>query len=303
MGIDNDNSDYEAKRAEQRRQIAKQQAKEMHEKNPMRSFEAKLAKDVSREDAKREALSRTQHEVKKDLEEKGNVLKRILGDKASDSLADLTSKAKQHEDAFYQQKSLQKKVAGDKLEKKDNEDDQDEFNAERAEHTPETQDAKQDERIIGILDEHASQEGQSFAGGGGSFSDDAQQQDSAAFSGTEDESALMPQSKNQAVFGGGAGLSQEFGSSASGFSEDDFDQLIAQVQHSFLGNGDELFSVQLKNDFFDGLKIEAQRLPTGVVLTLVCPNVLVRTQLAKTKDEILKRFAAKNIQVHEVKFR
>ena len=305
MGIDNDNSDYESKRIEQRRIAEKQNAKALQEKDPMRSFEAKLSKESVREEATRDSLRKSQQELKKTVEENAAVLKKILGDKAGESAADLTTKAKYHEQAFLQQKGLKGKVLEQKNVEKEDEEEEYDAKLDTAENQSEAQDVDHSEqKIIGILDEGSSSEDQSFSGGGGG----ASSQDSN--SGSESDAELQNLLDGQVVPGriatqaGGADFSQSFGSNdSSQMSPEDLDHIVASVQHLLTQNGDEVFTVQLKNEFFEGLQIETRRTPEGIVLTLICPNVLVRTEMLRHKNAILKRFAEKQIQVQEVELR
>ncbi len=307
MSIDNDNSDYEAKRAEQRRILEKQNAKAAQEKDPMRSFEAKLSKESVREEATRDSLRKSQQELKKTVEENAAVLKKILGDKTGDSAADLATKAKHHEQAFLQQKGLKGKVLEEKIEEKSDEQDDEDNKLETTNKQNEAKDVEHtDQKVLGIIDEESGSEGQSFGGsGGGASAGDSNESGSGA-----DDAEL------QALFGGslvpgqlatgasGADLSQGFGSSGSNFlSPEDLDQIVASVQHQINQNGHEVFTVKLNNDFFEGLQIETRRTPQGIVLTLICPNVLVRTEMLRHKKDILKRFAEKQIQVQEVELR
>lgn len=307
MAIDNDNSDYEAKRIEQRRALEKQQAKAQQERDPLRSFEAKLSKESVREEATRDRLSKSQAELKKAVEEKGAVLKKILGDKADESIADLTSKAKQHEQAFLQQKSLKGKVLDEKIENKAEEQDEDDHKTEIHEKQhQETQETEESQpKVLAVIDEDANSDGQSFGGGGGD-SDDA----SGDQAQSDAEIELLAQSLGQgtksiaSAAAGGADFSQSFSQKQSSLlMPEDLDHMVSQVEHHLSLSGDEVFAVQLTHDFFEGLKIETKRTAQGVVLTFICPNILVRTEMQRQKDKILKRLSDKNIQVQEVQLR
>lgn len=307
MGIDNDNSDYEAKRAEQRRILEKQNAKAAQEKDPMRSFEAKLTKENVREEAARDTLRKSQQELKKTVEEKAAVLKKILGDKAGDSAADLTTKAKQHEQAFLQQKNLKSKMLEEKIAEKTEEQDEEDSLFENSDKKTEAKDVDHTEKkVLGIIDEEGNAEGQSFGGSGGSSAGDSSGSDSGGEH-DADLQALLGETlapNSIAVSTNASDLSKGFGAGGSNLlTPEDLDHMVASVQHQIQQNGDEIFTVKLSNDFFEGLQIETRRTPNGIVLTLICPNVLVRTEMIRYKKDILKRFAEKQIQVQEVELR
>lgn len=306
MGIDNDNSDYEAKRAEQRRILEKQNAKALQEKDPLRSFEAKLSKESVREEATRDSLRKSHQELKKSVEEQASVLKKILGDKASDSAADLATKAKQHEQAFLQQKGLKSKVMEEKVEEKTDEQEEDDSKLKTSNRESETKDVDHTEKkVLGIIDEESGNQGESF-GGGSSSGGDASDSGTGAEQDAELQALLSGslQPRQMATASSGADFSESFGSNDSNLlTPEDLDQIVASVQHQINHNGQEVFSVKLNNDFFEGLQIETRRTPQGIVLTLICPNVLVRTEMMRYKKDILKRFAEKQIQVQEVELR
>ncbi len=301
MPIDNDNSDYEAKRAEQRRQIEKQQIKAQQERDPLRSFEAKLSTQAAKEEAARESLKKTDREVKKMLEDKGDFLRKVLGEKDVNSAADLQARAKRHEQEFAKQKGLIARDLGEKIQEK-----RDDRKKTDSQHESETDDAQNTaeghKKVVEIETHDDGSAGQGFSGGGG----DSQDSNDRGFdSGAGDSAFGKPDQTdglNVKAFAEAGDFSGSDGGAQFSFSREDLDQIVASIQHNFLANGEEVFAVQLTNEFYDGLKIEATRTERGVVLTFLCPNVLVRTQMLRQKDAIRARFADKQIQVREVRF-
>lgn len=317
MPIDNDNSDYEAKRIEQRRQLEKQQAKALQEKDPLRSFEAKLSKDSVREEASRESLKKAEKDLKKSMEDKGFLLKKILGSEGQEHSIDLSHRAKEHEKAFLQQKALKGKFGEEKIEEQsDNQD------VDNDKHETETQDrqhktslenlenehAQNDQKILGVLhqgsggSEGGSSGGENF--GGGANNQEKREQSKSHMESLSNEDASSTQGVKSAPIQASTS-SQGFGSGSGQklFKDEDINEWVGLIQHGLLSNGEEMFKVTLNHDLFSGLSVETRRSPQGVILTFYCPNALIRSEMKKQHEAILKRFAEKNIQVHEVQFK
>lgn len=304
MAIDNDNSDnYEARRNEQRRLLEKQQAKAQQEQNPMKSFEAKLSKQASQEAAAKHSMVKSEQDLKRETEQKGEFLKKILGSDASDSKADLHAKARHHEEAFAQQKTLEKKDKDHTLENKLDEKEKREQKTEGDKKSSDV--SAEGHKKVGQIEKDGDNE--KGSGMGGQNSSSGGEESSGGESKSHDQSGSQKQFQNP-VFVQGT-LQKDFQDSAGDGSDSErremqeLDEIVASVQHAFLENGEEVFAVQMTNEFFEGLRIEAKRQASGVVLTFLCPNVLVRSQMTKLKSKVLKRFEEKNIQVLEVKIK
>ena len=88
-----------------------------------------------------------------------------------------------------------------------------------------------------------------------------------------------------------------FQKDARNFTREDIDEIVSSVQLGFNEHGEEEFSVQLTDRYYDGLKVAATRTKEGVVIKFICPNASVRSTFIKCRPQLYLQFKGKGIGV------
>ena len=88
-----------------------------------------------------------------------------------------------------------------------------------------------------------------------------------------------------------------FQQNAKPFSPKDLDEIVSAVQIGFNEQGEQEFSIQLSDKYYEGLKVTATRTPEGVIVKFECPNVSVRSTFLKCRPQLYLQFKAKKIAV------
>ncbi|MBF0104881.1 MAG: hypothetical protein HQM16_06095 [Deltaproteobacteria bacterium] len=228
----------------------------------------------------------------KSLEEK-DMEEKALDEKALDEKA-LDEKALGEKDQLQRQEKAVEKVRSDKRDSDDDHvEDKDSKNSEQS--------AEGHKRVAEKTEEQGG--GQSGGGQGGSYGDEKGQGGFGQQSGGQDREkhaalTLKGSFKDRVSgikkMGGG---SRGFQRDARDFASDNLDEIVTSVQLNVNEAGETEFSVELSDEYFEGLKVVATRTAGGVVLKFVCPNTQVLSTFLKFRTKVYERFMQKNISV------
>jgi len=298
MEIDNKNVDREEeRRSDRKRQDQRNQQEKQMQKQGMKTFEAKLSEKTASEITQKETAKQNWHDSKKSKQDKQNLLEKIIG----------VAKEKTEDDGKTRVKSVMKH---EEEKKEDTKDDAKQADAKHDQKTELKSDAPEKKGEVAEdghkrVAEKEEQDGGSGSSGGGSAGADTESgKQSSTFgygAGSEDseknyDEVAMSQEKVNPVSkmgesGGG------FDADARGFEEKDLDEIVAHVELSLNEDGEESFTVELSDAYFDGLTIQTTRTDEGVVLRFICPNISVRSTFLKQRPKVYKHLMSVEIDV------
>lgn len=299
----------EEKKAENRRDVEKRM-----QQQPMKTFEAKLAEKTAHEMTSKESAFRQAHDQKTNKKEQQSLLDKIIGTVKSKETEkektktpviphEVEEEGKEEKEqrlaerSRFGEKKAVKERASDKKAATENVDVKDSKKGERS--------SEGHKRVTDKTEEQGEQSSGGSGGGQGSGSDSNGQ---SGFS-------FDQQSKNQgkenqffqkkgklfnkkiAEAKKAGGDQKGFQRDARGFSVKDLDEIVASVQLGINEQGEEEFSVELSDEYFDGLKVTATNTEEGVVLKFVCPNSQVLSTFLKYRPKVYARFKAKGISI------
>jgi hypothetical protein len=311
---DNGNNDEE-RRIQQSREQNRVTQERKRASEPMRTFEAKLSEKASHEAGLKDSAARQSRQQQKDTEERESLIEKIIG----------AASSKEDEDAAHATDKA--RVSGKKFE--------DEHDSSRREAEYEDRVARHSDDLDGTTDKKSSTSGDKKksevseegyrrvaekqddgeAGGfGGGMGGDAGGH--GAGSGTQGGGSgfgsggqnpkenlfakdLMARQALQPVRKG-SDSGRGFQQNAKPFTPRDLDGIVSKVEVGLKGDGEEFFSVELSDRYFDGLKLKAVRTEQGVVVKFLCPNVSVRSTFLKYRPAVIARLKEKGIAVFRV---
>ena len=308
MEIDNTNNRDDERRTEQRKQQAKTDAERKQKLEPMKTFEAKLSEKATADEAGKKSQQTANRDQLKSQKDKQDILKKIL-DSGGKTRSELDHNARVAE----MQEELQKRQSGEEtafVEKLKDEGDDDIHHekTKSADRTDEKGSGEVSEDGHKRVAEKQDGEGGSPGSGGGDSSSGQQGADAgSSFSGDHKDQG-QSQSRVKDLFGsfvlaplsGNASGQHGFQQNARQFAPQDLDELVAHVQLGLNRGGEEFFSIELSDKYFQGLKLLATRTPQGIVIRFECPNIAVRSTFLKYRPQVYAHLKAKNISVFRV---
>jgi len=282
------------KKAQNRRDLEKKMQYE-----PMKTFEAKLAEKTAHEITTKESQIHKQQELKS-KEEKQSLVDKLIGEAS-----------KQTSEEQHQKVAAIRKEAEEESKKSDKSKTDTEYEAkkgEKSESSKTTENKKGEVSSEGYMRVAEKEDDQGGAGGGGMESDNSGQDSGEYESGQrldkKDKFASDLQKSNKAV-NRATGTSRSFGTGtfdaeARDFDQQNLDEIVSSVQLGINEEGDEEFSVQLSDEYFDGVTVQATRTDEGVILKFICPNITVRSTFIKFRVKVYAHFKRKDIDIHRI---
>ncbi|MCP5463554.1 MAG: hypothetical protein H7A33_00855 [Deltaproteobacteria bacterium] len=311
MTINNDNRSErdEERRVDERRQEAKRQNRLKAEREPMRTFEAKLSEKTADEVQKSQSqFAKQLKDSKKSKEEKQGLLDKIIG-VAKDKNKELDQAhvdQVRHQEEHHQEEQEFLKEDNQKYEERL--DDKSESTS-KAKTSEKGETSRKEGEISneGYRRVAEKSEGDGGSSSGGFAGSDGSAGEGQSHLGKERDSS-QNQQKGQSLndfkkatvkairerLGSGA---QGFDRNARDFSEQDLSEIITSVEFGLNDSGQEEFVVQLSDEYFDGLKVATERTKDGVVLRFFCPNRAVKSTFLKQRPLVHMRLKKKGIKV------
>lgn len=309
MEIDNND---EERRVEQRRAQEKLAVEQRQKKEVQRSFEAKLSEKTAQEKESLESQIRTANELQEEIKERQSLLDKILG-VAGKEQADQAGNSKiQHKKYLEEQEGKEQKF--DLEQKEHAKVEMKERKSEKANVENEKKKGEEVGEGHRRIEEraHSDQGGRgegNFSGsqnqGGGSHG-----RDSGSDSGSESRSRGQELQKMTVKdlenryrlhpIKKGVPLSAQFLPNPRAFKSENLNEMVSRIQTGLTRSGEDFFAVELSDDYFDGLKVQATRTADGVVLKFMCPNASVRSTFVKHRLAVYAALQAKNVSVFRI---
>lgn len=287
----------------------KRETERRQQRESMKTFEAKLTEKTAHELTTKETAARQTHDLKKSKEEKQSLLDKILGvakEKAGDGEKAHVKAVQQQQEKAFEDKKSRKSADGEFEEKK-----ADEKKTTQKSDTKKSEMAEEGHRRV--VEKGQEQGGGGAGSGGGSSDGSSGQQGSSTHLGGQSQgqserellkkgvgkeqfTAQMNQTVSKTKFQGQGGFQQN----SKPFTPKDLDEIVSAVQLGFNEQGEQEFSIQLSDKYYEGLKVVATRAPEGVVIRFECPNVSVRSTFLKCRVQLYLQFKAKKIAVARI---
>lgn len=299
----NDNRDIdrqEERSLDRKKTEAKHELERKQREEPMRTFEAKLAEKTAHEVNTKDSALYQAKQQGKSKEEKQSLLDKIIS-----VSQDVTG-----EEDHARLAQLNKRGEEENFDKKEHRADDHEFEDKKTEDHEFTQ-AEQKKDSGQAADGHKRvterYQDQGNSGGSGGGAGQNSQQGGSSFGGQSSDSGtdqggkrtfLSANSRVQGIAKSGAGGG--FNKGARNFSKQNLDEIVKTVQLGFNDKGEQEFSVELGDDYFNGLKVVATRSAEGVILKFVCPNVDVRSTFLKFRPNVYAHFKVNSVAVHRI---
>lgn len=314
----NDNNDIdreESRRASRRAENDRKNNQKKQQQKPMQTFEAKLSEKVTHDQAAKESQSQFNKHLKEKQDEKTSLLDKILTKATSEQ--DLDGERIQQVRNDYDKKH--EEGVEEFLEETSNKDDVDESEGE-----DKSVDSKSEKKGEIAEDGHkrvAEKLGHGGSGGQGGDSSGSGGNESGANTNMggggfqqqygQDSKTNQSEYKNVAEYiresktltpisSGDSTLEQGYEQNSKKFSDENLDEIVTAVHVGITEHGEEAFSVQLSDEYFEGLKIQSVRTEDGVVLKFICPNLQVRSTFLKYRPKVYQHFKSKNISVFRI---
>ncbi|OVE80930.1 hypothetical protein BVY03_05085, partial [bacterium K02(2017)] len=275
MVIDNRQNDRTEERRNEERKVENRRDVERRLKHqPMKTFEAKLTEKTAHEISNKDSAYREAHDKKGTKNKKQGLLDKILSTfKSKDTdkqkleeTPQATDKGKLGKEGKEQKKvnaHLQNKKISKEGEKKnvDTLDSKESADGELSSEGHKKVGEKSGDRGDGGGQNSGGDTGgQSGGQQGFSFDQQSKQQNKSDILNKKSE-----KSNKDKVLGIQSGKnSGEFDSDARDFNDQDMDQIVESVQIGFNNEGQTEFSVQLTDEYFEGLTVAATRTDDGV---------------------------------------
>jgi hypothetical protein len=295
----------EERRSENKRQDTRRTMEKRMQSEPMKTFESKLSEKAAQEQDAKKTVSRHLHDLKKSKEEKQSMLDRILGvakDKAQETEKSRVNATHKH--AQKQEKEeVGKKVVKEDFKSKQAKESEKEEGTQKMEKKEGEQSAEGHKRV--------AEKSESEDGGGGGFGESSEGESGAgdqslgnrnqSGSDSDGKNAFSTENLNQGKVGQQSSFSSGgFQQNAKSFSERDLDEIVSQVNIGMNERGEEEFTVELTDEYFEGLSIQATRTEEGVVVRFVCPNVGVRSTFLKYRPQVYQHLRNKHVNVYRI---
>ncbi len=306
--IDSNKPDrQEERRAEERKQDHRRQIEKKMQNEPMKTFEAKLSEKTAQEKGDKDSVARNLHDLKKTKEEKQSLLDKILGvAKDKDSQQEKARVEGLQKHAKEEQAKEEKKNVGEEASRFDD--------MKKAKKEDVAQKAKKEsseqaqEGHKRVAEKEDGERGGSGGSGQGSEKDSGTGQRSlrqgSEFSGDKEDGEAFEQKVKDGLIAHVAGRqgfsSGTFDQNAKTFTPRDLDDIVSAVSLGINEKGEEEFSVELTDEYFDGLTLQAARTDQGVVLKFVCPNASVRSTFLKCRPTVYRHLKTKDIDVYRI---
>lgn len=315
MEIDNTNNRDDERRAEQRKDQARLDAGRKQKLEPMKTFEAKLSEKASTEETGKRSQQTANRDLKKGQEDKQKILNKIL-DSSAKNRSDLDRNARIHELEVQAQKEnedVESKFENRLAEDAEPDETSEEKSAGKT-HEKNGEVSEEGYRRVAEKQEGGQDSGSSFGGQGDSSQGDRQESasdSSGSGSGSNSDSQrdqssakklsdFFPSSLLTPLRPTTSSSQHGFQQDARAFALQDMDEIVDAASIGINRAGEEFFSVELTDKYYDGLKLMAVRTPQGIVLKFDCPNIAVRSTFIKHRPQIYARLKAKNISVFRI---
>lgn len=295
---------HEERRTDEKKTEARRNLEKKMQTEPMKTFEAKLAEKAAHEITSKESIQRQTMDQKQTKEEKQSLMDKILGvagEKAQEEKkARVGAVHREGERHFEEEKSKRHADADFDVHKTKEEGDPGRTQKKGGEHS-----AEGHKRVAEKEDDQSS--GGSGGSGREGFADAEQSGQQSSSSNSRQDARAFKQKIVQherdrlsAILKSRGFGSGGFTSDARDFTSHDLDEIVSAVELGVNEHGEQEFSVQLTDDYFDGLKLQATRTDAGVVIKFVCSNVGVRSTFLKFRPKIYRHFKAKGISVQRI---
>lgn len=307
--IDNSDRASEERRLQEKKVEEKKQLEKKMQREPMKTFEAKLSEKTASEITSKDSqIYKMKQEAKEKSEENQKVLEKVLGEaseKTDSRNQERLAALRQQTEQEYEQRDERTKER--RLENK-REHTHEEKNRLDA-HKKDSQEVSPEghRRVSERYQGGGEQGGRNMSGGGGKGGDEFGQ-------GSKDNSKALLDSKvakgqqktvnfNAVAAKVKTRLMAGYEKNARTFTEENLDEIVQQIDFAINGFGEEEFTVTLSDDYFEGLQIKATRTDEGVVVTLDCPNVSVRSTFLKYRHRLYNHLKAKDVAVFRIDVR
>ncbi|EKD50588.1 MAG: hypothetical protein ACD_62C00494G0003 [uncultured bacterium] len=306
VDIDNRVDRHEERRTEEKRTEERRQIEKKLQQEPMRTFEAKLSEKTAQELQGKESVAKHMHDLKKSKEDKQSLLDRILGvikDKSQENEKSRVNAAhRQGKDE--QRKETKKRIVEEDFKAKQTRED----DKGSSQKTQKKEGEVSQEGHKRVAEKEEGDGGGGFGQGGGRDSQSGERSfDQGAQSKFGEDHKQAEQTKQDAVKGFVGQVREQsrfssggFQRGARNFTQQNLDEIVSAVQLGVNEKGEEEFSVELTDDYFEGLKIMATRTEQGVVVKFICPNVSVRSTFLKCRPQVYQQLRSKQIEVFRV---
>lgn len=279
---DRDIDRREERRQEEKKSETRRDVERRMQYEPMKTFEAKLAEKAAHELITKQSHLREAHDQKKSKEEKQSLVDKILG----------VATQKQGEEQKSRLEALKKQVA-EQGKRRDDRPDDSEFKLKKEDSTATAKKANKGEgefsaegyrRVAEKSDDEGGLGGQNLSGG---------QQD--ADRGEARNSRRVGPMRPARHFDPGS-----FNPNPRSFTRKNLDEIVRAVRIGMNEHGEEEFTVELTDEYFNGLKVKATRTGEGVVVKFLCPNVSVRSTFLRFRLRVFAHLKKNNIDVRRV---
>lgn len=307
VNIDNDNRNEE-KRIEEQRQNSRRESEKRKQVEPMRTFEAKLSEKAALEKGRQNTQTKANKELKQEIDKKQKFLTKVFGsENKSTSSLDVNAKIQEMrlKDGDGEDQKLKNKFSNKLDESKD------------ADGLQQKKDSQKAEQKKGVSDEghrrvaeKQGDEGSAGFGRGGQEAFAGDDSQGSSFGSDADSQSDSNKNWQQFVSGRGGSASKRVSTSTSfqgGFQKEarDFDrknldEIVTAIATGTNAFGEEFLTVEMSDQYFEGLKLKATRTPEGVVVTFHCPNLAVRSTFIKSRHQIYIHLKSKNVSVFRI---
>lgn len=308
MEIDNRNVDREEERTTERKKDESRQSLERKMKyEPMKTFEAKLSEKSAHEMSSKDSLLRDAHNLKKSKDEKESIFNKIMGvvkDGDGEGEKDKAKVASVHEQVEHEfEDSKTNELVESEFEIKEDDD-----KTENTEKADKKDGEISDEGHKRVAEKNEGDGAGGFGGGsqGQSGGGDSGQGGFHSGTGNQSQDDAVNFSDPAIVAGKVSGIRKQSGTgmgfqgNARNFSQKNLDEIVSSVQLGLNSSGEEEFTVELNDEYFNGLTVMATRTAEGVVLKFKCPNVEVRSTFLRFRPKVYAQFKAKSISVKRI---
>lgn len=307
MEIDHTNREEE-QRAEQRRTNAQEDTKRQHKTDLTKTFEAKLSEKSALQEGQKTSQAKANQDLRQAREDQKRIFEKVMksdakGKASNDHETKVRQMRAESEEEF---KENGKNIFDHEVNEQSDNKQADRAHEKKTMQTPEKKGGVSEEghrRVAEKQDSEGGSSGGGGAGGNSGFGSESFESKSGTGAFDQDQSQNVKDHFANEFFSSvptGGFLHQGFQKNAKSFTAQDLDEIISAVAVGLTSSGEDFFSVELSDHYFEGLKLEALKTNEGIVLKFHCPNLSVRSTFLRDRPQLYVHLKEKNISVFRI---